>query len=88
MSETLKLNELQVKNFDKIRGYVGRAHKPMVDWVTESTYLSERNLSKDEFNKIISKNHEICGSLTYKKYRQVYSSGKVLYKHILTEVMY
>lgn len=88
MSELLKLNELSVKNYDRVVGYAGRAHKPMVDWVTESTYLSEKNLSKEEFNEIVSKHHAICGSLKYTKYKQTYSSGKILYKHVLEEVMY
>ena len=88
MKDNLKLNELSVINYDKIVGYAGRSHRPMVDWVTESTLLSENNLSKDEFNEVISKHHQICGSLTYKKYKQVYSSGQILYKHVLKEVMY
>ena len=88
MNKELKLNELNVINYDKIVGYAGRAHKPMVDWITESTLLSEKNLSLDDFNKIVSEHHQICGSLTYKKYKQMYSSGKILYKHVLKEVMY
>ena len=88
MSDTLELNKLTVKNFDRISGYVGRRRTPMVDWVTESTYLSEKSLTKDQFNTIVEEHHKICASLKYKKYRQVYSSGKVLYKHVLEEVMY
>ena len=88
MSDTLELNKLKVINYDRITGYAGRARKPIVDWVTESIYLSERNLSKDEFNTIIQEHHVISGSLSYKKYKQIYSSGKVLYKHVLKEVMY
>ena len=88
MSDTLELNKLVVKNFDRVAGYVGRRRTPMVDWVTESTYLSEKSLTKDQFNTIVEGHHKICGSLKYKKYRQVYSSGKVLYKHALEEVMY
>ena len=88
MSDTLELNKLVVKNFDRVAGYVGRRRTPMVDWVTESTYLSEKSLTKDQFNTIVEEHHKICGSLKYKKYRQVYSSSKVLYKHVLEEVMY
>lgn len=86
--DVLELNELKVVNYDKVVGYAGRARKPMVDWVTESTYLSEKNLTKDEFNEIVEQHHKIAGGLTYKKYRQIYSSGKILYKHVLKEVMY
>ena len=88
MSDTLELNKLVVKNFDRVAGYVGRRRTPMVDWVTESTYLSEKSLTKDQFNIIVEEHHQICGSLKYKKYRQVYSSGRALYKHVLEEVMY
>ena len=88
MNDTLELNKLAVKNFDRVAGYTGRRRTPMVDWVTESTYLSEKSLTKDQFNTIVEEHHQICGSLKYKKYRQVYSSGKVLYKHVLEEVMY
>lgn len=82
------LNKLEVKNYDKIVGYAGRSRKPMVDWVTESTYISDKSLTKEEFNNIISEHHQISGSLTYRKFKQTYSSGKVLYKHVLKEVMY
>ena len=88
MNDTLELNKLAVKNFDRVSGYAGRRRSPMVDWVTESTYLSEKSLTKDQFNTIVEEHHQIYGSLKYKKYRQVYSSGKVLYKHALEEVMY
>lgn len=77
-----KLNELNVTQYDKHWG------KRCVDWVTESTYYSEKSLTKDEFNEIVSKRHEICGELTYKKFKQTYSSGKIIYKHVLQEVMY
>lgn len=88
MSDTLELNKLVVKNFDRVSGYVGRRRNPMVDWVTESTYLSEKSLTKDQFNTIVGGHHQVCGNLKYKKYKQVYASGKVLYKHVLEEVMY
>ena len=87
-TDVLELNTLVVKNYDEVVGYAGRIRKPMVDWVTESTYLSEKSLSIDEFNTLIEQHHKICGNLKYKKYRQKYSSGKVLYKHVLKEVMY
>lgn len=88
MSNTLKLNTLEVKNYDRVVGYAGRARKPMIDWVTESTYLSDKSLTKEEFDNIVEQNHKICGSVKYKKYKQTYSSGRILYKHVLEEVMY
>ena len=87
-TDVIELNKLVVKSYDEVVGYAGRIRKPMVDWVTESTYLSEKSLSIDEFNTLIEQHHKICGTLKYKKYRQKYSSGKVLYKHVLKEVMY
>ena len=66
MNDTLELNKLAVKNFDRVVGYVGRGRTPMVDWVTESTYLSEKSLTKDQFNTIVKEHHQICGSLKYK----------------------
>lgn len=88
MSSTFELNKLNVENYDRVIGYAGRARKPMVDWVTESTYLSEKSLTREEFDEIVSQHHQICGNLKYKKYRQRYSSGRILYKHVLEEVMY
>ena len=44
MSNALQLNKLDVRNYDRVIGYAGRARKPMVDWVTESTYLSEKSM--------------------------------------------
>lgn len=84
----MELNKLEVKSYDKIIGFAGRARKPMVDWVTESIYTSEKSLTKEEFNKIVEQHHTICGSLTYTKRKLTYSSGRILYKHILKEVMY
>lgn len=85
MNRKFKLNELDVINYDVTRR-AGRAI--LVDWVTESTYLSDKNLSREDFNKVIQKHHQIAGELRYKKYRQIYASGLILYKHILKEVMY
>ena len=45
MNDTLELNKLAVRNFDRVVGYTGRGRTPMVDWVTESTYLSEKSLT-------------------------------------------
>ena len=44
-----KLNELTVNNYDKRWGPYCR----YVDWVTESTYISEKSLTIEEFDKII-----------------------------------
>lgn len=79
-----KLNELTVENYDKHWGPYCR----YVDWVTESTYISEKSLTMEEFDKIILQNHKPAGNLTYKKYRMTYGDGSVYYRHVLREVMY
>lgn len=83
-----KLNDLQVKSYDEVIGYAGRSRKPMVDWVTESEYISDKSLTIDEFNKVVSEHHQICGNCTYKKYRMRYGDGTIYYRHVLKEVMY
>ena len=67
-----KLNELTVENYDKHWGPYCR----YVDWVTESTYISEKSLTIEEFDKIILQNHKPAGD------------GSVYYRHVLREVMY
>ena len=79
-----KLNELTVENYDKHWGPYCR----YVDWVTESTYISEKSLTIEEFDKIILQNHKPAGNLTYKKYIMTYGDGSVYYRHVLREVMY
>lgn len=82
----MELNRLEVVNYDKVVGYAGG--RPMVNWVTESVYYSKKSLSKEEFTNIVKADHAIAGELTYKKFKQTYSSGKILYKHVLYEEMY
>ena len=79
-----KLNELSVVNYDHHWGPYGQ----YVDWVTESEYISEKNLTQEEFDKIVEEHHKPCGSLTYTKRRLTYGDGSVYYRHILKEVMY
>ena len=82
------LDKLEVKNYDKVVGYAGRKRKPIVNWITESTVITNKSLTKEEFTNIVKEHHSPCGELTYKKFRQTYSSGLILYKHVLIEVMY
>ena len=78
------LNKLSVINYDRHWGPYGQ----YVDWITESEYTSEKSLTKEEFDKIVSENHSIAGSLKYTKRKLTYSDGSVYYKHILEEKMY
>ena len=85
MPEDRVLNELIIKSYDRTIGY---GKYPIVNHVIESTYLSEKSLTIDEFNEILSKHHEVNGENRYKKYKLTYSSGKILYKHVLFEETY
>lgn len=82
----MELDKLEVTNYDKVVGYA--AGRPMVNWVTESVYYSRESLSKEKFTDIVKADHHIAGEITYKKFKQTYSSGKILYKHVLYEEMY
>ena len=78
------LNQLKVDSYDRRWGNFGQ----FVDWVTECEYISDKSLTIDEFNEIISQNHQPAGELRYRKFRLTYGDGSVYYKHILEEVMY
>ena len=78
------LNKLEVSNFDRRWGPKGQ----FVDWVTRSTYISDKSLTLDEFKKIIEDDHNMYGNITFSKHKLTYSSGTILYKHIVEEVMY
>lgn len=78
------LNQLRIDSYDRRWGRNGE----FVDWVTESEYISEKSLTIDEFNEIISKSHQPAGELKYRKFKLTYGDGSIYYKHILEEVMY
>ena len=78
------LNKLKVCSYDKRWG----PHNRLVDWVTESEYTSEKSLTVEEFNRIVSQHHTISGELRYRKIKLVYGDHSVYYKHILEEIMY
>ena len=85
----LPIDELVIRNYDKIIGYAGRARKPMVDWVTEYNYVSEKNLTKEEFDKIIdAQENKPYGQIEYHKRKLTFGNGKVYYRHILLAIMY
>ena len=86
----LPVDELVVRNYDKTIGYAGRARKPMVDWVTEYNYVSEKSLTEDEFMKLIKDNgHELYGSIYPPvKKKLTFGNGKIYYRHIIKTVMY
>lgn len=76
----IKLNELETKSYD-VRYRWG------TDWVTEYTYISEENLSIEEFDKVLE-GHGAYGNLTYRKYVLNFGNGQKLYKHFCKAVMY
>ena len=80
-----RINKLHIKQYDRRWG----SRNQCVDWVTEYTYICDKSLTISEFNAIIEDTgYTIAGQLSYRKWKQKYSSGKVLYKHVLLEVMY
>lgn len=81
----MELNVLTTIQYDRHWGPYGQ----YVDWVTEHEYISEKSLTVEEFDKVIADNNiKPAGEIRYKKFRLTYASGKVLYKHLLQEVMY
>ena len=83
----IKLNELEIKNYDVVVGYAGRARKPMVDWVTEYTYISQENLTQEQFEEVLS-GKSVYGSIRFIKKVMNFANGKKLYKHICKAVMF
>ena len=85
----LPVNELVITSYDKVVGYAGRARKPMVNWVTEYNYVSEKNLTQEEFDKIIDEQpNKPYGQLEYTKKKLTFGNGKVYYRHILKAIMF
>lgn len=85
----LPVDEITVRNYDKIVGYAGRARKPMVDWVTEYNYVSKENLTQEQFDeKIKEAGHTPYGEISYKKKKLTYGNGDIYYRHICYAVMY
>lgn len=85
----LPIDEITVRNYDKIIGYAGRARKPMVDWVTEYNYVSKENLTQEQFDeKIKQAGHTLYGEISYKKKKLTYGNGDIYYRHICYAVMY
>lgn len=81
----MELDKLKTCQYDETWGPYGK----YTNWVTEHEYCSEKPLTKEEFTAIIEKEvGPVNGELHYHKYKQTYSSGKIIYKHILKEVMY
>lgn len=80
---------MQPYNFEtlEIRNYDVR-HEYGVDWVTCTTYITDKSLTIEEFNNIVKESHTPWGELRYRKFKQTYSDGSVYYKHVLEEVMY
>lgn len=86
----LPVDELVVRNYDKIVGYAGRSRKPMVDWVTEYNYVSEKSLTKEEWEQLLKDNgHTLYGQVYEPQKRKLtFGDGKVYYRHIQKCVMF
>ncbi len=76
----IKTNELEVRNYDVNYRYG-------TDWVTEFTFISEENLTLDQF-QLILEGKGAYGCLTFIKKVMNFANGKKLYKHICKAVMY
>lgn len=74
----VKLNELEVRNYD-VRQRYG------TDWVTEYTYISEESLTLEQFKALLG---GASGSLTFVKKVMNFANGEKLYKHFCEAVMY
>lgn len=85
--QDIKTNELEVKNYSKVIGYVGRNAKPMIDYVTEYVYISEKSLTIGEF-EIILEGKGAYGQLQFIKKVLNFANGEKLYKHICKAIMY
>ena len=85
----VKQDKLEIISYDKIVGYAGRARKPMVDWVTEYSYISKNNLTQEQFDKILKEQEcNPCGVISYIKQVLTFANGEKLFKHICKAVMY
>lgn len=76
----IKQNELEIRSYDVNRRYG-------TDWVTEYVYITDKNLSLDEFETVL-KDEEVCGAIRYFKKVMNFTNGQKLYKHICKAVMY
>ena len=66
-----------------------RSRKPMIDWVTEYNYVSEKSLSEAEFMDIIEEKYTPEGQIyPPKKKKLTFGDGRVYYRHILKTVMF
>jgi len=85
----LPVDEIIIRNYDETVGYAGRSRKPMVDWITEYNYLSEKELTEDEFQNLLKeKGYNPTGMISFSKRRLRYGNGKIYYRHICKSVMF
>lgn len=77
----IKLNEISVTGYDVHRRYD-------TDWVTEYTYISQENLTIEQFDSVLAELGTVCGEISYIKKILTFGNGKKLYKHICKAVMY
>ena len=82
-----KTNEFEITNYSKVIGYVGRTAKPMIDYITEYVYISEKSLTIGEF-EILLEGKGAYGQLQFIKKVLNFGNGDKLYKHICKAIMY
>jgi len=75
----IKTNKLEIRNYD-VRQRYG------TDSVTEFTYISENNLTQEQFEIILD--GKAYGCLNFIKKVMNFGNGKKLYKHICKAVMF
>lgn len=76
----IKLNEVTVNSYDRHLRYG-------TDWVTEYQFVTDKNLTKEEFMQVL-KDKDICGDLKFIKKIATLKNGTKLFFHILETVMY
>lgn len=81
---TFKVNEITKRKYDEWGEveYIGRNYPARV---VEVNYVSEQNMSIDEFDEFLKDNDvHLYGFLYYQKFR-IRKNGKTYYRHIVYE---
>ena len=80
----IKLNEIESRQYDR------QWSRYCTDWVTEHSYISDKNLNKEEFNKILEEKFgkNVCGEIRFINKGMTFANGIKLYKHVREAIMY
>lgn len=78
----IKQNELTSREYTKQYRYYS-------DYITEYEYISENNLTMDEFEKILETGKAyLYGTISFIKKQLTFSNGITLYKHVCQVINY